>query len=270
MRLHPRLVLAALTLAAVPAPPLRAETPEPPRTFDVKAIDEHLAAQVKARGFTGLSVAVMKDGKVVLARGYGKASLKNGEAVGTDTLFAAGSVTKQFTCACVLLLAEEGKLSVHDKVGKYYPGLTRADDITLYDLMTHASGYPDYYPLDFVDRRMEKAIAPDDLIRRYAGGKLDFEPGARWSYSNTGYILLGRIVEKVSGKPFGEFLQERILKPVGMEATPPSPWATPNRPRRRRTAGCTPPARCGRPPRTCSSGTWPWRKGSSSSPSRTG
>jgi D-alanyl-D-alanine carboxypeptidase len=219
MRLPPRLVLAVLTLAAAPAPSLRAEAPEPPRTFDVKAVDEYLAAQVRAKGFTGLSVAVMRDGKVVLARGYGKASLKGGEPVTTGTLFAAGSVTKQFTCACVLLLAEEGKLSVHDKVAKYYAGLTRADDITLYDLMTHASGYPDYYPLDFVDRRMEKAIAPDDLIRKYAGGKLDFEPGTRWSYSNTGYVILGRVVEKVSGKPFGEFLEERILKPLGMADT---------------------------------------------------
>src|SRR5262249_20180346 len=131
--------------------------------------------------------------------------------------FAAGSVTKQFTCACILLLADEGKLSVDDKVAKYYPDLTRAKDITLYDLMTHASGYPDYYPLDFVDRRMQKSIALDKLIEEYAGGKLDFDPGTRWSYSNTGYIILGRIIERVSGKPFARLLEERILKPVGMK-----------------------------------------------------
>src|SRR5262245_30263293 len=82
--------------------------------------------------------------------------------------------------------------------------------------MSPASGYPDYCPLDFVDRRMQKPIAADDLIREYAGGKLDFAPGSRWSYSNTGYILLGRVVEKVSGEPFGQFLERRILKPLGM------------------------------------------------------
>jgi CubicO group peptidase (beta-lactamase class C family) len=219
MHLSTRLVLAVLALSLVPASSLHPETPQPPKTLDAQALDSYLAALVRTKGFTGLSVAVMKDGKVVFARGYGKASLKSGGAVGTRTLFAAGSVTKQFTCACVLLLAEEGKLSVRDKVAKCYPKLTRADDITLYDLMTHTSGYPDYYPLDFIDRRMAKPIRPDDLIAAYAGGKLDFEPGTRWSYSNTGYILLGRIVEKVSGKPFEQFLRERILTPLDMTDT---------------------------------------------------
>ncbi|NKF15266.1 serine hydrolase domain-containing protein, partial [Rhizobium phaseoli] len=88
-----------------------------------------------------------------------------------------GSVTKQFTCACILLLAEDGKLSVNDKVGKYFPRLTRANDISLLDLMNNVSGYPDYYPLDFVDRRMMKPVTPDRILSVYAGGKLDFEPG---------------------------------------------------------------------------------------------
>src|SRR6185436_18874983 len=124
---------------------------------------------------------------------------------------------------CVLLLAEEGKLSVHDKVAKYFPDLTRANDITLLDLMNHVSGYPDYYPLDFVDRRMQAEISPDELLRQYAGGKLDFEPGSRYSYSNTGFVLLGRVVEKVSGQPFGEFLTQRILKPLDMNLTSHEP-----------------------------------------------
>lgn len=195
------------------------EAPAPPKAFDAKAIDEYLAKEVPAKGYVGLSVALVRDGKVLLAKGYGKASLKTGAAVDEHTRFAAGSVTKQFTCACVLLLQEDGKLSVSDKVAKYYAGLTKADEITLLDLMNHTAGYPDYYPLDFVDRRMEKAIPLDDLLKEYAGGKLDFAPKTRWSYSNTGYILLGRVIEKVSGKPFAEFLSERILKPVGMTNT---------------------------------------------------
>src|SRR5262245_974044 len=210
----------ALLLALLAAPILRADSaPEPPKEFDVKAIDAYLARQVADHGHVGLSVAIVRDGKVVLAKGYGKRSLKPAALIEPGTMFAAGSITKQFTCACVLLLAEDGKLSVRDKVSKYYPGLTRADDITLYDLMTHSAGYPDYYPLDFVDRRMEKPIPPDDLLKEYAGGKLDFEPGSRWSYSNTGFVLLGRVVEKVSGRPFAEFLRERILKPLEMTDT---------------------------------------------------
>ncbi len=94
--------------------------------------------------------------------------------------------------------------------------LTRAGDITLYDLMTHLSGYPDFYPLDFVDRRLVKPIATQALLAEYAGAKLDFDPGERWSYSNTGYTLLGHVVAKASGKPFGQFLKERILDPLGM------------------------------------------------------
>jgi D-alanyl-D-alanine carboxypeptidase len=212
------LLRPALLLALLASPAARGE-PTLPSKFDVKGIDTFLEQQVRAGGYVGMSVAIVRDGKVVLAKGYGKRSLTPEEPVETTTMFAAGSVTKQFTAACVLLLAEQGKLSVRDPVARWYPELTRAKEITLYDLMTHASGYTDYYPLDFVDRRMEKAIDPDQLLKEYAGTKLDFEPGRRWSYSNTGFVLLGRIVEKVSGKPFGEFLAERILKPLGMGHT---------------------------------------------------
>jgi CubicO group peptidase (beta-lactamase class C family) len=194
-----------------------AEPPTAPTTFDVAAIDSFVGETVQRRGVVGLALTLIRDGKVVLARSYGKRSLSDGSAVEVDTPFAIGSLTKQFTCAAVLLLAEEGKLSLSDRVAKYYPELTRASDITIHDLLTHVSGYPDYYPLDFIDRRMQHPIEPDALLRQYAGRPLDFEPGTRWSYSNTGYILAGRIVEKVSGEAFGRFLSARIFKPLGME-----------------------------------------------------
>jgi D-alanyl-D-alanine carboxypeptidase len=190
-----------------------------PDTFDTAAVDTFLADQVKQNNRVGYSVAIVKDGQVVLAKGYGKRSLQDGRAVGTNTIFAIGSVSKQFTCAAILLLAEDGKLSVNDPVAKYYPNLTRASDITLLDLMNHVSGYPDYYPLDFVDRRMLQPIAEDELIRQYAGGKLDFEPRSKYSYSNTGYILLGRVAEMVSGESLGAFLARRIFQPLGMTQT---------------------------------------------------
>jgi CubicO group peptidase (beta-lactamase class C family)/dienelactone hydrolase len=210
---------------------LRSPSPkptDPPRAFDPKAIDAYVAAQVRERGFPGLSLAIVRDGKIVLARGYGHRTLEEGEPVEPETPFAVGSVTKQFTCACVLLLAEEGKLSVDDKVERYFPELTRAGDVTLLDLMSHTSGYPDYYPLDFVDRRLRSPIPLDTLLTKYGGAKLDFEPGARWSYSNTGYILLGRVVEKVSGRPFGRFLAERILERLGMTHSAFEPDSTLN------------------------------------------
>lgn len=211
---------AFVTSCLVGSPQLPAQTPAAlPDSFDVQAIDTFLAQTLQQNGQPGFSIAIVKNGELVLAKGYGKRALEDGRPVETDTLFAIGSVSKQFTCAAILLLAEDGKLSVHDKVAKYYPDLTRANDITLLDLMNHVSGYPDYYPLDFVDRRMRQPIAPDELLRQYAGAKLDFEPGSKYSYSNTGYILLGRVVEKVSGKPFGEFLTERLFQPLGMHRT---------------------------------------------------
>ncbi|OWK46725.1 serine hydrolase domain-containing protein [Fimbriiglobus ruber] len=204
---------APLIVALLDAPPV----PDLPKSFDLTAVDEYIAGQVKTKGFVGLSVAVMRDGKIVFVKAYGQRSVEKDLPAESDTSFAVGSVTKQFTCACVFLLAEQGKLSIDDPVAKYYPNLTRAKDITLRDLMNHTSGYPDYYPLDFVDRRMMKAISIDALLKEYAGGKLDFEPGSRFSYSNTGYILLGGIVEKVSSESFGKFLEARLLKPLKMD-----------------------------------------------------
>ena len=205
--------LTILTITALASEPL----PTPPTAFDPATVDAYISRVVQAREMVGLSVAIVRNGKQPWTGTYGKSSIEAGAPVTTNTVFAIGSVTKQFTAACILLLAQEGKLSVRDKVAKYYPKLTRARDITLLDLMNHVSGYPDYYPLDFVDRRMEIPVAPDDLIQRYAGGKLDFEPGTKWSYSNTGYVILGRVVEKVSGQTLGDFMTRRILRPLGMD-----------------------------------------------------
>jgi CubicO group peptidase (beta-lactamase class C family) len=114
------------------------------------------------------------------------------------------------------MLAEQRKLSLDDPIAKWYPNLTRAKDITLRDLGGHLSGYRDYYPLDFVDQEMAKDQTPDAIINEYATRPLDFEPRSRYSYSNTGFLLLGRVIEKVSGQPFGTFLQQHIFAPLKM------------------------------------------------------
>lgn len=213
-----RLGIALLAVAAL-VQTASAQAPPLPKTLDFKAVDGYVAGQVVAKGFVGLSVAFMRDGEIAFAKSYGLADIAGKKPVTPDTAFAVGSITKQFTCACVMLLAEDGKLAIDDPVAKYYPHLTRAKDITLRDLMNHTSGYPDYYPLDFLDRRMLKPTALDALVKEYAGGKLDFEPGSRFSYSNTGFNILGGVVEKVSGKPFGDFLDERLLKPLKLTRT---------------------------------------------------
>ncbi|HEY8378714.1 MAG TPA: serine hydrolase domain-containing protein, partial [Nannocystis sp.] len=147
----------------------------------------------------------------------GKRSLASGEPVTVDTPFAIGSITKQFTCAGVLLLAEDGKLGLDDPIARYRPELTRAGDITLFDVLSHVSGYPDYYPLDFIDEPKSRPIDIDDLIRRYAAGPLDFEPRTRWSYSNTGYLIAGRIIEELAGEDLNSFMQRRLFVPAGMQ-----------------------------------------------------
>lgn len=199
------------------APSAKAPALEAPRTLDIAAIDAWVAAEVKKRELVGLSLAIAHEGKIVLAKGYGKKSIRGDEAVTPETAFAIGSVTKQLTCASVLLLAQAGKLSLDDKVSKYFPDLQRAKDVTLHDLMSHVAGYPDYYPLDFVDERMAKATTPEAVVKDYGKRPLDFEPHTRFSYSNTGFLVAGLVVEKVGGEPFDAFVGKKIFEPLAMK-----------------------------------------------------
>ena len=189
------------------------------KPVNVDELDSLVRAKVRELKMIGLSVGVMQDGKVVLARGYGVRSLEARDSVTPQTMFAVGSVTKQFTCSAVLLLAQEKKLSLDDRVARYMPQLTRAGDITLLELGQHVSGYRDYYPLDFVDQEMLKPQSAESIIAEYAKRPLDFDPGTRWSYSNTNFLILGKVVEKVSGQPFGDFLTQRFFTPLGMSNT---------------------------------------------------
>lgn len=203
----------------------KTSTSKLPAEFQAGPVEKYVRETARSKGFIGLEMVVIRQGKVEISIDFGKDAYSDGKPVVAETPFAIGSVSKQFTCAAILLLAQDGKLSPMDKVAKWYPNLTNADRVTLLDLMNHTSGYPDYYPLDFLDRRMTKPINLDDLIQQYAGGKSDFAPGEKYSYSNTGYSILGRVAEKVSGKSLGEFLKERIFLPLDMKTArldPPS------------------------------------------------
>src|SRR5207248_3321201 len=128
------------------------------------------------------------------------------------------SISKQFTAAAILLLAEEGKLSLDDKVGRWLPDLTRANEVTIRQLLSMTAGYQDYWPQDYVMPDMMKPVSPQDILNRWARKPLDFEPGTKWQYSNTNYVIAGLIVEKVAGKPLFDFLQERILQPLQIKS----------------------------------------------------
>src|SRR5258705_8604160 len=207
-----RLTLA-VALAVAVAPGVRAQGADPAQ------LDSMIRRVVAEKHIVGLSVGVMQNGKVVLAKGYGVRDVSTRDPVTPRTMFAIGSVTKQFTCSALLLLAEQRRLSLADPVSIYFPTLTPAKDITLLDLGGHLSGFRDYYPLDFVDREMQKAATADQIITEYATRPLDFEPRSRYSYSNTGFLILGRVIEQVSGQPFGTFLAPRIFTPLQLTRT---------------------------------------------------
>jgi D-alanyl-D-alanine carboxypeptidase len=214
-------VIWSLFLAA----PLAPATATAQAKVDERVVDSIVTAGMKDHRLVGLSVALMRGGHVVLQKAYGESSLQPRVAVDTLTRFSIGSVTKEFVAALTLLLQEDGKLSVHDTLSKWYPNLTRSKEITLLDLINHVSGYHDYYPLDYVDREMGRPTTADAIMKEYATVPLDFDPGTRWSYSNTGYTILGRVLERVTGKPLGTLLEERLFRPLGMRQTMYEPTA---------------------------------------------
>ncbi len=215
--------LIVLGIAAIPLR-LSAQT-----RVDERVVDSIVAAGMKQQRLVGASVALVRGGRIELMKGYGAASLEPSVPVDTGTRFSIGSVTKEFVAALALLLQEDGKLSVHDTLAKWYPKLTRAREITLLDLINHVSGYRDYYPLDYVNREMARPTTAEHIMTEYATMPLDFDPGTRWSYSNTGYTILGRVLERAGGKSLGALLDERIFRAIGMRQT----MYEPTRPERR-------------------------------------
>lgn len=182
----------------------------------VAKIDAAAVEVLRTTGVPGASIAIVRDGRTAYARAYGDARIEPKTPADAGMRYAIGSVSKQFTAAALLLLQEGGKLSLDDKVGKFLPELTRAHDITIRQLLTHTSGVQDYWPQDYVFPTMLEPVRPQGITDRWARRPLDYEPGTKWQYSNTGYVIAGLIVERVSGQPFFEFLQQRIFVPLQM------------------------------------------------------
>lgn len=170
----------------------------------------------KDKQFMG-AVLVARGNDVLLDKGYGFANLEWNIPDSPKTKFRLGSITKQFTAASILLLEERGKLKVDDPVKKYMPDAPAAwDKITIFNLLTHTSGIPSF--TSFPDyRKLEPFSAtPEELVTRFRDKPLDFPPGEKWSYSNSGYVLLGYLMEKISGESYAQFVEDNIFKPLGM------------------------------------------------------
>lgn len=181
-------------------------------------VDSIAAAVLASTGVPSATVAVVTHGQLAYAQAYGTARLEPRVAATPDMRYGIGSISKQFTAASVLLLQQDGKLSVDDPVSKYIPGLTRGNEVTIRELLSHTSGYQDFWPQDYVPPAMEKAITPQGILDHWAKQPLDFDPGTQWQYSNTNYEIAALIVEKVSGKPFFQFVRTRILDPLGISS----------------------------------------------------
>ena len=201
------LVLLAAVLCAAPASIARAQaaappvsTPAPALSADlVSSIDRTVEDVLRKTGAPSASIAIVQDGRIALAKAYGLARLDSALPASPAMRYSIGSISKQFTATAILLLAQEGKLRLDDPVARWFPELTRANDVTLRHLLSMTSGYSDYWPQDYVMPPMLQDVTAAQIMRDWAQKPLDFAPGSEWQYSNTNYVIAGAIVEKLTG-----------------------------------------------------------------------
>lgn len=205
------LAIISLIAAARPAP-------------TAPAVDEALAAKIDAvmsevykPGEPGAAIIVRKNGRTIFRKGYGLADLELGVPVAPDMIFRLGSITKQFTAVSILMLAEQGKLGLQDEITKFLPDYpTQGKRITVEHLLTHTSGIQSYTDMPEWLPLWRKDLTVKELVDLFKDKPMQFEPGERWAYNNSGYILLGAIIEKVSGETYEHFVESHIFKPLGM------------------------------------------------------
>jgi CubicO group peptidase (beta-lactamase class C family) len=167
----------------------------------------------------GLALLVAHNGKVLFEKGYGLADVERHIPITAQTKFRIGSITKQFTASAILKLQEEGKLNVNDKLSKYLPDFPRGEEVTLRHLLTHTSGIHSYTSQPGFLEKVTTPVKTDDLIESIKKFPYDFDPGQKWLYNNSGFFLLGYIIEKVSGLSYSEFLNQNFFEPLGMTNT---------------------------------------------------
>jgi D-alanyl-D-alanine carboxypeptidase len=212
-------ILALIILVSVPALALAgAAVPAPDKALAEKI--DAVMSEVYKPGQPGAAVIVRKNGQTLFRKGYGLADLELKVPVEPDMVFRLGSITKQFTAVAVLMLAQEGKLGLQDEITKFLPDYpVQGRTITVEHLLTHTSGIQSYTDMPEWLPLMRKDMTLTELIDLFKSKPMPFEPGEGWAYNNSGYILLGAIIEKVSGKTYEAFLDERVFKPLGMKGS---------------------------------------------------
>lgn len=220
MKLLALLTLAACSGAPSPLDAISGSTggAAKPKPTDIPATLDAIVKDVMAEtGVPSVSLAAVSGGKIVYVHAYGDARIAPAKVAATPQMrYPIGSVAKQLTAAAILLLAEDGKLTLDDPVGKYVPDLTRGDQVTIRQILSHTSGYRDYAPQDYMIPEWRQPIEPAALVAKWAHAPLDFEPGTQYQYSNTNFVIAALIVEKLAGQPLFDFLKARVFAPLGM------------------------------------------------------
>lgn len=197
-----------------------------PISAEADKIDDYVSAQMRQLHIPGLSLAIVRDGRITKAQGYGFANLELKSRATEETVYEIGSNTKQFTAAAIMMLVEDGKVHIEDPITKYFPEAPETwRRITIRHLLSHTSGIqnhvavPHWLDVFRTDLAFKTTPSRDELLKMFFRLPLEFRPGETWAYDNTGYYLLGIVIEKASGKSYWQFLDERIFKSLGMNAT---------------------------------------------------
>ena len=215
MRVAVALLTSSLLFGAVSAAVLA----QPSNALDAATaarVDQAVEKVIADTGIPSASIALVERGRIVYLQAYGKARVEPPMAASTEMQYSIGSVSKQFTAALILMLVEDGKMTLDDPVGKYLPHLTRANEVTVRELLSMTAGYQDFWPEDYVMTTMMAPTTAQHILDVWGGKPLDFDPGTQWQYSNTNYVIAGRIAEIVGGKPLVEQLRARIFDPLQM------------------------------------------------------
>jgi CubicO group peptidase (beta-lactamase class C family) len=181
-------------------------------------LDQYMKAQTRIKGFSG-SVLVVQKNKILLNNGFGLADRQWGLANTPSTKFRIGSITKQFTAACIMQLVEQGKLSLDDRLNKFFPDFPKGDSVTIHMLLNHSSGIASYTDQKDFGAVSRLSWPRDSIISFFRNRPYNFPPGTGWKYNNSGYFLLGSIIEKITGQSYSDYLRQHILAPLGMNNT---------------------------------------------------
>lgn len=203
------------SLLCVTCPVLHSQT----NTLDAATaarVDQAVQQVIADTGIPSASIALVENGKTVYLRAYGKARLQPPMPATTAMQYSIGSVSKQFTAALILMLVQDGKMGLDDPVSKFLPDLTRANEVTVRELLSMTAGYQDFWPEDYVMTTMMVPTTAQHILDVWGKKSLDFDPGTQWQYSNTNYVIAGRVAEIIGGKPLVEQLRERIFEPLQM------------------------------------------------------